>query len=105
MENYRAEIPRNVEYCAVVYENKSTGKVNLCYNMRDEEYIRKYWLQNEPKYRVLEVKPITNVRALLFFQFHGKNPKAFTSYKFDHYKYVLGADLSEQYRPKQTYTC
>ena len=105
MENYRHEIPSNVEYSAVIYENKKTGKINLCYNMRDEKFIRQYWEQNEKNYRVLEVKPITNIKALLFFQFHGKNPKAFTSYKFDYYKYVLGADLSEQYRPKETYTC
>jgi len=105
MESYRHENTDN--YCAVIYRNNKTGKLGLCYNIHDEKFIRKYWHDNEyPAYSVVEVKPITNVVALKYFQYHCTIPKAEkTEYqrekKFDFYKYVCGADLSLKYRGKE----
>lgn len=107
MESYRHEIEENDKYCAVIFVNNKNGKLGLCYNIHDENFIRDYWKNNEePFYSIVEVKPITNVTALKYFQYWMLIPKAYKTEdqrnkKFDFYKYVVGADLSLKYRGKE----
>lgn len=109
MEVYRhEEESKNRNYCAVVFVQNKTGKIGLIVNIHDEKHIRDYWKQNEePHYSILEVKPIKNVKAYLYFQYWDKLPRAYKTEeqrikKFDFYKYVLGAELSDKYRGKET---
>ena len=105
MESYRHENTDN--YCAVIYRNNKNDKLSICYNIHDEKFIREYWASTEePNYSIVEVKPITNVTALKYFQYWQIIPKAEKTEqqrekKFDFYKYVVGADLSLKYRGKE----
>lgn len=101
MESYRTLQPDL--YCAVVFKNNKTGKIGLVYNSGYKKTIKDYWKKNEKGYTILEVKEIKNTKALKFFVFWGKFPKAYYTeeqmiYKFDFLKYVCGAELSEKYR-------
>ena len=103
MESYRHKITDS--YCAVIFANKKTGKLGLVYNFNTEQFVREWWLTNEKNDEVLEVKPITNVVALKYFIYWNKIPAAYNTSdqrckKFDFFKYVLGADLSDKYRDK-----
>ena len=105
-ECYRHDI--NNEYYAVVFLEHKTGKIRITRNIGTVESITDYWNNNEvPNFSILELKPIKNVSALLYFDYWNKLPKrAITKEqkqkKFDFYKYVLGADLSDKYRGVST---
>lgn len=105
MEVYRhTEETNKRNYCVVVYIRRKTGKIGLVVNIHDEAHIRDYWKNNEePDYSILEVKPIKNVSAYLYFQYWMRLPRTEKTEeqrqkKFDFYKYVCGADLSDKYR-------
>ena len=75
MESYRHE--NTDKYCAVIYRNNKNDKLSICYNIHDEKFIREYWANTEePNYSIVEVKPITNVTALKYFQYWQIIPKA-----------------------------
>ena len=103
MECYRHEPSKSDKYCVVIFVKNDTGKIGLVVNTSDEENIKNYWKDNEKGYTVLEVKPITNIRAFQYFQYWMRLPRVFKTEdqrkkKFDFYKYVCGADLSDKYR-------
>lgn len=103
MEVYRHEITDS--YCALIFMNKKTGKLGLVYNSNTEQHIRDYWRHNEKDYELLEVKPINNVVSLKYFIYWNKMPVAYNTSeqrcrKFDFFKYVCEADLSDKYRDK-----
>lgn len=101
MESYRMKITDT--YSAIVYKNKKTGKLGLVHNSGSYEFLRGYWLGSEPNYEIIECKPIPNVTTLKYFVYWDKLPRAYRNshqrcMKFDFFKYVLGADLSDKYR-------
>ena len=101
MESYRHDIVD--QYCAVVFKKDKTGELGLVHNMHNPSFIRDYWEHNEKGYTILEIRPIQNLRALKYFVYWDLLPKAYKTSqqrrkKFDFFKYVLGADLSDKYR-------
>ena len=101
MEIYRHD--NKEKFCAVIFMHNKTGKLGLVHNNGDEASIRTQWSHNEKDYRIVEVKPITNVAAMNFFIYWNKTPKAYNNsehrrMKFDFFKYICGADLSDKYR-------
>lgn len=103
MECYRHLPSKSDKYCVVIFVKNDTGKIGLVVNTSDEENIRNYWKYNEKNYTILEVKPIQNIQAFQYFQYWMKLPRVFKTEdqrrkKFDFYKYVCGADLSDKYR-------
>lgn len=101
MEAYRHNSTDS--FCAVIFKNKKTGKIGLVHNIHNEQHVRDWWRNNEKNYEILEIKEITNISALKYFVYYDNYPVAYNTQeqrlkKFDFFKYVLGADLSEKYR-------
>lgn len=103
MEVYRHE--NQDQYCVIIFKNSRTGKIDIVHNYGDESRIRRYWKLCEPNYDVLEVKAVVDITALEYFIYWDLLPRGYRTSsqrrkKFDFYKYVLGADLSNKYRDK-----
>lgn len=103
MEVYRH--PDIENYSAIIYKHKETGFLGLTYNRGTIKYIKGWWSKNEKDYKIVEIKPIINTKALEYFMYWRKIPTQYLTSDqrckvFDFFKYVCGANLSDKYRDK-----
>ena len=93
MESYRAKTSDN--WYATVCRNKKSGKYHvysfLCNFSEPKKLIDK-------EYKPVQIVPITNVEAFLFFVYWSKVPVRDTVYKFDFFKHVCGANFTDELR-------
>ena len=93
------------DYSAIIYKHKGKGFLGLTYNKGTVKHIKEWWNKNEKDYKIMEIKPITNTKALEYFMYWHKIPTRYCTSNqrckvFDFFKYVCGANLSDKYRDK-----
>lgn len=97
MKSYENENNKGI-WTAGICKNKKTNKYILYALVGDKNYFEKMC---EKGYKIIEVVNIKNVNALYFFNYHKKFPIKESIYKFDFFKYVLGANFTNLDYKKQ----
>ena len=92
------ENQNNIPWTAGICRNRKTDKYILFANVGDKSNFERLYRNT---YQIIEMVNIKNVNALYFFNYNHKFPIKESLYKYDFFKYVLGADLTNLDYKKQ----